>query len=78
MMVRSSEPRAGAHPPPRSQGGPVSGAAPDRDNMHMSTFLRRLRDTVNQLGAESRPDFKRIDASPALYDDGSWLTPKTA
>jgi hypothetical protein len=44
----------------------------------MSTLLRRLRDTVNQLGAESRPDFMRIDASPALYDDGSWLTPKTA
>jgi hypothetical protein len=44
----------------------------------MTTLLRRFRNTVAQLGADSRPDFKRIDASPALYDDGSWLTPKTA
>ena len=24
-------------------------------------------------GAESRPHMQRIDASPALYDDGRWL-----
>jgi hypothetical protein len=44
----------------------------------MTTLLRRLRNTVTQLGTDSRPEFNRVDASPALYDDGSWLTPKTA
>ena len=43
----------------------------------MTTMLRRLRTAVVLLGAEDRPDFKRIDASPAVYDDGSWLTRKT-
>jgi hypothetical protein len=38
--------------------------------------LRRLRRAVGSLAAEGRPDFKSIDASPALYDDGSWLKPK--
>ncbi len=36
-------------------------------------MLRRLRRAVALLGAETRPEFTRIDASPALYDDGSWL-----
>ncbi|HKH17268.1 MAG TPA: hypothetical protein VKA57_07050 [Solirubrobacteraceae bacterium] len=40
----------------------------------MTEMLRRFRRAVTVLGAEDRPDFKRIDASPALYDDGSWLT----
>lgn len=53
-------------------------AAAGRDHIAMTTLLRRFRDAVAQLGADSRPEFKRIDASPALYDDGSWLTPKTA
>jgi hypothetical protein len=44
----------------------------------MTNALRRLRTAVANLGADSRPDFKRVDASPALYDDGSWLTTKTA
>jgi hypothetical protein len=44
----------------------------------MTNALRRLATAVTQLGADSRPEFKRVDASPALYDDGSWLTPKTA
>ena len=35
--------------------------------------LHRLRRTVGSLVAETRPEFKRIDASPARYDDGSWL-----
>jgi hypothetical protein len=39
----------------------------------MTDMLRRLRRAITVLGAEDRPGFKRIDASPALYDDGSWL-----
>lgn len=38
----------------------------------MSRF-DRLRRTVGSLAAETRPEFKRIDASRARYDDGSWL-----
>jgi hypothetical protein len=41
----------------------------------MNRPLRTLRRTVAALPAEDRPGFKRIDASPALYDDGSWLKP---
>ena len=41
----------------------------------MSQMLRRIRRAVSDLVAEDRPDFKRIDASPARYDDGSWLKP---
>jgi hypothetical protein len=37
--------------------------------------LSRLRRVVASLPAETRPDFKRIDASPVAYDDGSWLEP---
>jgi hypothetical protein len=44
----------------------------------MTNALRRLRTVVSQLGTDSRPEFKRVDASPALYDDGSWLTTKHA
>ena len=43
----------------------------------MTQMLRRFRRAVSVLGAEDRPDFKRVDASPAVYDDGSWLTPNT-
>jgi hypothetical protein len=42
----------------------------------MSDKLRRLRTALSNLVAEDRPEFKRIDASPALPDDGSWLEPK--
>jgi hypothetical protein len=35
--------------------------------------LSRLRRAAGNLVAETRPEFKRIDASPARYDDGSWL-----
>jgi hypothetical protein len=42
----------------------------------MTDILRRFRRAVAGLGAEDRPAFKRIDASPALYDDGSWLAPR--
>jgi hypothetical protein len=42
----------------------------------MSQMLRRLGRAVTDLGAEDRSGFKRIDASPALPDDGSWLEPR--
>jgi hypothetical protein len=42
----------------------------------MTEMLRRFRRAVASLGAEDRPEFKRVDASPARYDDGSWLTPR--
>jgi hypothetical protein len=35
--------------------------------------LSRLRRAAGNLVAETRPEFKSIDASPARYDDGSWL-----
>lgn len=40
----------------------------------MTDMLRRFRRAVTVLGAEDRPAFKRVDASPARYDDGAWLT----
>jgi hypothetical protein len=46
-------------------------------NATMTQMLRRFRRAVSVLGAEDRPEFKRVDASPAVYDDGSWLTPKS-
>jgi hypothetical protein len=39
----------------------------------MTSTLRRLSRTLSGLVAEDRPDFKRIDVSPARPDDGSWL-----
>jgi len=42
-----------------------------------TTSLRRIRRAVSGLVAEDRPDFKRLDASRARYDDGSWLTPRS-
>jgi hypothetical protein len=39
----------------------------------MNRTLSRLRRTVGNLVAEDRPGFKRVDVSPARYDDGSWL-----
>jgi hypothetical protein len=38
--------------------------------------INRLRAALSNLVAEDRPGFKRVDASPARYDDGSWLTPR--
>lgn len=40
----------------------------------MNSTLRRFRRAVSSLVAEDRAGFKRIDASPARYDDGAWLT----
>ena len=39
----------------------------------MSRTLTRIRRILAEIGAEDRPAFKRIDASPARYDDGAWL-----
>jgi hypothetical protein len=39
----------------------------------MSDMFRRFRTALPTLVAEDRPSFKRIDVSPARYDDGSWL-----
>jgi hypothetical protein len=41
-----------------------------------STTLRRLRSALSDLVAEDRSGFKRLDASPALPDDGAWLKPR--
>jgi hypothetical protein len=41
--------------------------------LFMTTKLNSLRRAVSGLVAEDRPAFKRIDASAARYDDGSWL-----
>jgi hypothetical protein len=35
--------------------------------------LRRLLHALSDVIAEDRPNFKRIDVSPARQDDGSWL-----
>ena len=40
----------------------------------MST-LNRIRRSLSGLAAETRPEFKRVDASSAKYDDGAWLKP---
>ena len=42
----------------------------------MSRKLDRLRQSLADLVAEDRREFKRIDASPALFDDGAWLKPR--
>ena len=39
----------------------------------MTNALRRIGQNLSRLVAEDRPGFKRIDVSPARYDDGSWL-----
>jgi hypothetical protein len=39
----------------------------------MSSFARRVRRVASHLVAEDRAQFKRVDASRAKYDDGSWL-----
>jgi hypothetical protein len=39
----------------------------------MTNTLRRIGRTLSGLVAEDRPDYRRIDVSPARYDDGSWL-----
>jgi hypothetical protein len=39
----------------------------------MNNTLRRVRLALAGLVAEDRPGFKRLDASSARADDGSWL-----
>jgi hypothetical protein len=41
------------------------------------SLVTRIRRAMSAAVAEDRPAFKRIDASPARYDDGSWLTPRS-
>jgi hypothetical protein len=40
----------------------------------MTRKLNSVRRLLSDLVAEDRSGFKRVDASPAQYDDGSWLT----
>jgi hypothetical protein len=42
----------------------------------MTSTFRRVRAALSGLVAEDRPDFKRLDASAARYDDGAWLEPR--
>ena len=42
-------------------------------NLLAMTTISRLRRTLSSLAAETRPEFKRVDASRARYDDGAWL-----
>jgi hypothetical protein len=39
----------------------------------MTPAFRRVTGALAALVAEDRPNFKRLDASLARYDDGSWL-----
>lgn len=39
----------------------------------MTRKLHSLRRVLSDLVAEDRSGFKRVDASSAQYDDGSWL-----
>jgi hypothetical protein len=43
----------------------------------MTKSMSRFRRAFAGLVAEDRDGFKRIDASAAKYDDGSWLTPRS-
>jgi hypothetical protein len=38
------------------------------------TRIHRIRLALSDLVAEDRPGFKRVDASPALSDDGRWFS----
>jgi hypothetical protein len=42
----------------------------------MTSTLRRFRLVLSELVSEDRSNFKRVDVSPARYDDGSWLEPR--
>ena len=41
--------------------------------MRAMTTMTRLRRSLSGLVAETRPEFKRVDASRARYDDGALL-----
>jgi hypothetical protein len=49
-------------------------AGRSREHVPMTTKLNTFRRLVSSLVAEDRTGFKRVDASAARYDDGSWLT----
>ena len=70
--------RAGGCPHPfrgqphaRRQGGSLVRGGRGCDYRHMT--LNSIRRAFSGLVAEDRPSFKRVDASPARADDGSWL-----
>jgi hypothetical protein len=42
----------------------------------MPRSLRSVRRAFADLVVDDRSGFKRIDASPARYDDGTWLKPR--
>ena len=75
--------RAGATSPPVSDAEPTVLPGRLREHGHvtatspmeptMTLTFRRVRGALAGLVAEDRPSFRRIDASPARYDDGSWL-----
>jgi len=52
------------------------GGHPEVTICDMSNAIRTIGRAVSGLIAEDRPAFKRIDASRARYDDGSWLKPR--
>ena len=43
----------------------------------MKNSLSRVRRALSGLAVEGRPDFQRVDASSARYDDGAWLEPRS-
>jgi hypothetical protein len=57
---------------PRYRNDPPEATLCDMSNNPFRTIGR----AVSGLIAEDRPAFKRIDASTARYDDGSWLKPR--
>ena len=54
----------------------VSHALTEHHGRIMNSTLHRLRTVLSDLVAEDRPGYKRVDASPARPDDGSWLEPR--
>ena len=42
----------------------------------MPSSLRSVRRALARSGRRRPSGFKRIDASPARYDDGEWLKPR--
>jgi hypothetical protein len=59
----------------RSETMQVSSPHVPRSASAMHKLFSRVRRVVSDLPAEDRPNFKRVDASSAAYDDGSWLEP---
>jgi hypothetical protein len=76
--MRGRQPPAGslaAPLSPQASRGDYLGVLPVPRSPTVSNALTRLRRAVATLAVEDRPNFKRVDASRAVYDDGSWLEP---